>query len=58
MADGSDEIVFVKRKRGTVMLLEGRQYYRHRGYKNGDVIWKCTQAKKVKCRGSVTLKVK
>lgn len=32
---------------GIVLLLGGRQYYRHRPYVNGDVIWKCSKAKKI-----------
>lgn len=52
-----DDLIFVERKCGRVLLFEGRQFYKHRDYKSGNSIWKCSKAKKEKCRGSITIKV-
>ncbi|KAL0852101.1 hypothetical protein ABMA28_000341 [Loxostege sticticalis] len=49
------ELTFISRKHGTVLLYEGFQYFRHKLYKNGNVIWQCSLKNKNKCTGSVTL---
>ncbi|KAI5631084.1 FLYWCH zinc finger domain-containing protein [Phthorimaea operculella] len=50
------ELVFLKRGRGAVLLSGGFQYHIKKKYVNGDEYWKCAETKKTKCVGSLTIK--
>jgi hypothetical protein len=49
------ELFFIKRGRGRVLLLCGREYYKHTTYKSGNSIWRCSLYKRQHCIGTVTL---
>lgn len=53
----NNEVIFLMRGRGTVLVYEGYQYYKNRSYINGAQLWKCSLNKKNKCTGSITMKV-
>lgn len=48
----------IKRKRGEVLLSDGYQYHKHKVYANQTIIWFCSQRRKLKCTGSVTVTAK
>lgn len=52
------EICFLNRKGGTVLLYGAFQFYKVKTFKNGMVLWRCSQYKKNKCSGNVIMQVK
>lgn len=56
MEDNENTIHIIK-KHGEVMLHDGRKYHKKKTYKNGNVLWRCTNWRKLKCGGYVTVGV-
>lgn len=52
-----DELVILKRGRGSVLLCNGYQFYKHSYYHNGTSKWRCRAYKEIKCAGSVTINI-
>lgn len=52
-----EQLLFIRRKGGLVLLYGGRQFYRNKTYKNGSAVWVCRNKKTEGCHGSVTLEV-
>lgn len=52
-----EELLYIHRKRGIVLLYNGHQFYRNKSFKNGSCLWICRNKKVEKCRGSITIKV-
>lgn len=52
-----NEICFINRKGGSVLLHIGYQYYKNKTFKNGSSVWTCCKKRLLKCRGSITIHV-
>lgn len=49
------DLQIINRNGGHVLLYEGRQYHKQKLYRNGSIIWYCSERRKaLKCTGSVT----
>lgn len=57
-ADNSDpDLLFLPTNGGTALILGTHKYHVLKKYKNGASIWRCSNYKKEKCLGTVTIKV-
>lgn len=56
----NSEITIIERKGGNVLLSKGRQFYKVKAFKEESrgAYWRCSMYKKLKCCGSVTVKVR
>lgn len=48
-------IEIIKRGKGNILLFQGHEYTKHSHYKSGNVMWRCNQRHKTKCKGSITV---
>ncbi|KAJ8724553.1 hypothetical protein PYW08_016027 [Mythimna loreyi] len=53
---GRNELKYITRKGGIVLLHDGYQFVRKITYKNGAIVWECYLRKKTKCTGTMTIK--
>lgn len=55
-SSGESDLVYIKRRHGTIILRAGHQYCLKRKNKNGSETWECTNRKK-KCKGLIKIAV-
>lgn len=54
--ESENDLYFMERNGGVVLLFSGYKFFRNKQYKNGSSLWMCSLKKKG-CRGSLTIHV-
>lgn len=56
--NAENDLIYIKRRCGNVLLYQGYQYTLKRKNKKGSAVWRCSEVKKIKCNGRMTIKVR